>query len=369
MTTGLAKGILLTMMTTIAAQGAVSKATFGKTPDGQDVEIYTLKSPAVEARIMTYGARIVSIKTADKAGKVDDVVLGGANFDDYLKGKNAYFGAVVGRYGNRIAGGKFFIDGQPVQIPKNENGKNSLHGGTVGFDSLVWTAKQVPEGVELTLVSKDGDQGFPGTLTTHVTYTLKGSALHINYSSTTDKPTVTNLTNHSYFNLSGEGNGTILDDTIMINADGFTPVNADLIPTGQIQPVEGTPFDFRKPMVIGARINDDNEQLKLAGGYDHNWVLNGKDGVMKLAAKVHDPHSGRTLTVTTTEPAVQFYTGNFLDGSHLGPSGKPYIKRGAFCLETQHYPDSPNHPKFPNVLLKPGETRESETVFTFGVQK
>lgn len=369
MTNSFVKGLLLTMMTTIAAQGAVTKASFGKTPKGQDVEIYTLKSPSVEAKIMTYGARIVSIKTADKAGKMDDVVLGGATFDDYLKGKNTYFGAVVGRYGNRIANGEFFIDGAKVDVPKNEKGKSMLHGGDVGFDSLVWTGRQVPDGVELTLVSKDGDQGFPGTLTTHVTYTLKGSALHIAYNATTDKPTVTNLTNHSYFNLAGEGSGTILDETITLNADAFTPVNADLIPTGELKPVAGTPFDFRKPMVIGARIDADDEQLKLAGGYDHNWVLNGPDGVMKLAAKVSDPHSGRTLTVTTTQPGVQFYTGNFLDGTHSGPSGRPYIKRSALCLETQHFPDSPNHPKFPNVLLKPGQTLKTETVFTFGVQK
>jgi aldose 1-epimerase len=366
---GLLKGILLTMMTTLGAQGAVNKAPFGKTPGGKAIEIYTLKSAQVEVRIMTYGARVVSIKTADKAGKVDDIVLGGATVGDYFKGKDAHFGSIVGRYGNRINAGKFSIDGQTYQAPKNENGKEMLHGGTVGFDAQVWTGREVPEGVEMTLVSKDGDMGFPGTLTAHVTYTLKGSALHINYRSSTDKPTVVNLTNHSYFNLAGEGSGTILDETLTLNADAFTPVNADLIPTGEIKPVAGTPFDFRQPTVIGSRIDADNEQLKVAGGYDHNWVLNGSDGVMKLAAKVSDPKSGRTLTVTTTEPGVQFYTGNFLDSTHIGPSGTPYAKRGALCLETQHFPDSPNQPKFPSTLLKPGETRRSETVFTFGVEK
>ncbi len=369
MTTGLVKGLLLTMMMTFAAQGEVTKAAFGKTPEGKPVEIYTLKSAAVEARIMTYGARVVLVRTADKAGKVEDIVLGGAKIDDYFKGEDPHFGSIVGRYGNRISAGKFTIDGQSYQAPKNEHGKEMLHGGTVGFDAQVWTGREVPDGVEMTLVSKDGDMGFPGTLTAHVTYTLKGSALHIDYRSTTDKPTVVNLTNHSYFNLAGEGSGPILDETLMLNADGFTPVNADLIPTGKIQPVAGTPFDFRTPMVIGSRIDVDNEQLRLAGGYDHNWVLQGQNGVMKLAAKVSDPRSGRTLTVTTTEPGVQFYTGNFLDGTHIGPSGKAYEKRGALCLETQHFPDSPNQPTFPSTLLRPGETRKSETVLTFGVEK
>ena len=369
MKTGFAKGILLTMMTTVAAQAAVTKAPFGKAPNGQDVEIYTLKSPSLEAKIMTYGARIVSIKTADKAGKVDDVVLGSDTLKGYGQGKNSYFGAIVGRYGNRIAAGKFSIDGHQYQVPKNENGISMLHGGDVGFDSLVWTAREVPEGVELTLVSKDGDQGFPGTLTAHVTYTLKGSALHIRYSSTTDKPTVINLTNHSYFNLGGEGSGTVLDDIVTLNADHYTPVNKQLIPTGNLPPVAGTPFDFRKPTAIGTRIDSDNEQLKIAGGYDHNWVLNGPNGTMKLAAKVHDPHTGRTLIVSTTEPGVQFYSGNFLDGTFIGTGGKPYVKRGALCLETQHFPDSPNQPKFPSTLLKPGETRTSETIFAFSVEK
>ncbi len=367
--TTLLKGILLTMMTAMAAQAAVTKADFGKTPSGEAVEIYTLKSSAVEVRIMTYGARIVSIKTADKTGQMGDVVLGYDSIDGYVADKKTYFGAIVGRYGNRIAAGKFTIDGKTYQAPLNNNGINMLHGGTIGFDQLVWTPKQLPNGVEMTLISKDGDQGFPGTLTAHVRYTLIGNALHIDYSATTDKPTVLNLTNHSYFNLGGEGSGTVLDEMIMINADRYTPVDAGLIPTGELAPVAGTPFDFRKATVIGSRIQDDNEQLKLAGGYDHNWVLNGPNGVMKLAAKVTDPKSGRELTVTTTEPGVQFYTGNFLDGSNKGPSGQSYVKNGALCLETQHFPDSPNHPSFPTTLLKPGATMHSTTIFTFSLAK
>ncbi len=357
------------MMSTLAAHGAVTKATFGTTPDGKTVDIYTLKTPAVEARIMTYGARIVSIKTADKTGKVDDVVLGYGAFQGYLDDKKTYFGAVVGRYGNRIAGGKFSIDGHQFQLPLNNNGINTLHGGTVGFDSLVWTGKQIPNGVELTLVSPDGDQGFPGTLTAHVKYTLSGDALKIDYTETSDKPTVVNLTNHSYFNLGGEGSGTVLDEVIMINGDKLTPTDAGLIPTGQTPSVHGTPFDFTKPTPIGDRINVDDPQLKGAGGYDHNWILNGPNGTMKLAAKVHDPRSGRTLTVSTTEPGVQFYTGNFLDGTLSGPAGGKYVKNSAFCLETQHFPDSPNHPDFPSTLLKPGETRHSTTIFAFSIQK
>ncbi len=357
------------MMTSLAAQGAVSKAPFGTTPDGKAVDIYTLKSAQVEARIMTYGARIVSINTADKTGKVADVVLGHPDLAGYLADKKTYFGSIVGRYGNRIAHGKFSIDGHQSVLPTNDHDINTLHGGTVGFDSLVWTGKQIPDGVEMTLVSPDGDQGFPGTLTAHVRYTLKASTLKIDYTETSDKPTVVNLTNHSYFNLGGEGSGTILNETIMINADRFTPTDAGLIPTGQLAPVAGTPFDFLKPTPIGERINADNDQLKMAGGYDHNWVLNGPNGTMKLAARVVDPTSGRTLTVDTTEPGVQFYTGNFLDGSQTGPGGQAYVKNAALCLETQHFPDSPNHPDFPTTLLKPGETRHSTTTFTFGVQK
>ena len=354
--------ILLSMTTALAAHAAVTKATFGTMPDGTAVDIYTLKSDAVEARIMTYGARVVSIKTADRDGKIGDVVLGYSALDGYLADLSTYFGAVVGRYGNRIANGAFTIDGHEYHVPINNNGQ-SLHGGIVGFDRLVWQAHAVNGGVEMTLVSKDGDQGYPGTLTAHVRYSLVHNALRIDYSVSTDKATVVNLTNHSYFNLSGDG--TILNDEVTLPADHYTPVTKVLIPTGELPSVEGTPFDFRKSTAIGARIGADNEQLKIAGGYDHNWVLRGKNGETKTAARVYDPASGRVLTVTTTEPGVQFYTGNFLDGTKYGKAGESHAKNTGFCLETQHYPDSPNHPAFPTTLLKPGETRHSTTTFTF----
>ncbi len=369
--------MVLAMMTTVGVQGAmgavtVSKADFGKLPDGKAVDVYTLKNADLEVRITTYGARIVSLMAKDRDGKVGDVVLGYNSVDGYVAeaaaNKKTYFGAIVGRYGNRIRDGKFSIDGKTYQIPPNNNG-NALHGGPDGFDVKLWTGKQIPDGVEMSLVSPDGDMGFPGTLTVHVKYTLAGSALHINYSATTDKPTVTNITNHSYFNLSGDGSGSILDEILMLNAAGYTPVDAGLIPVGGVQPVAGTPFDFTKPTPVGARINDNNEQLKLGGGYDHNWVLNGKNGEMKVAAKMVDPKSGRVLTVSTTQPGVQFYTGNFLDGSYTGKAGKKYTIRTGFCLETQHFPDSPNQPAFPSTLLKPGETLHTETIFAFSAEK
>lgn len=370
-----ARGLVLAMTTILGAQSAVAavavtKAGFGKLPDGRAVDIYTLKNADLEVGITNYGARIVSLKTKDRDDKVADVVLGYKSVDGYVAEGMAktYFGAIVGRYGNRIRGGKFTIDGHEYQIPLNNNG-NALHGGPHGFDDQLWTGKEIPDGVEMSLVSKDGDMGFPGTLTVHVRYTLTGSAVQIAYSATTDKPTVTNITNHSYFNLGGDGSGSILNEVLTINADEYTPVDAGLIPVGGPKPVEGTPFDFRKPTVIGARINDANEQLKIAGGYDHNWVLNGKNGEMKLAAKVYDPKTGRVLTVTTTQPGVQFYSGNFLNGANTGKAGVKYTKHAGLCLETQHYPDSPNQPAFPSTLLKPGETMHSTTVFSFSVQK
>jgi aldose 1-epimerase len=296
------------------------------------------------------------------------VVLGFDSLDNYLKKPNPYLGAIVGRYGNRIAQGKFTLDGKTYQIPLND-GSNALHGGPVGFDQYVWDSHEVPGGVEFTHVSPDGDMGFPGTLTAKVRYTLKGETLRIDYSATTDKATVLNLTNHSYFNLHGDDQGTNLDQKIEINADRYTPVDSNLIPTGELAPVAGTPMDFRKSEVIGERINTNNEQLKLGRGYDFNFVLNGKPGTMRLAAIASDPVSGRKLTVETTEPAVQFYSGNFLDGTFTGRHGVPYAIHAGFCLETQHYPDSPNHPDFPSSVLRPGDTMHSTTTFTFGVQK
>ncbi|MEO6983060.1 MAG: aldose epimerase family protein [Edaphobacter sp.] len=360
--------MLLSMTTVIAAQGSVTKASFGKTPDGTAVDIYTLKADGIEARIMTYGARVVSIKTADRDGKMEDVVLGYSALDGYLADSNTYFGSIVGRYGNRIAHGSFKLDGKTFQAPKNDHGINTLHGGTVGFDKLVWQGKEIPGGVEMTLVSKDGDQGFPGTLTAHVRYTVHHEALRIDYSASSDKDTVVNLTNHSYFNLAGNGKGTILDEELMIPADQYTPVDAGLIPTGVLAPVDGTPMDFRKATVIGARIHDDNEQLKRAGGYDFNWVLRGKTGEVKTAARVYDPTSGRVLTVTTTEPGLQFYSGNFLDGTKFGKAEEGHAKNSALCLETQHFPDSPNHANFPSTELKPGVTKHSSTTFTFSTR-
>ena len=364
-----AAAILAVGLVAMSMQGEVTKASFGTTKDGKDVELYTLKDADLEVKIMTFGARIQSIIAPDKSGEKADVVLGHPDLAGYEADKSTYFGAVVGRYGNRIAKGQFAIDGKTYQVPVNNNGQ-SLHGGTDGFDQRVWTAKVIPNGVEMTLVSPDGDQGYPGTLTAHVRYTLQGNNLRLEYSATTDKPTVTNLTNHTYFNLAGEGSGTILNQSIMINADRYTPVSSVLIPTGDLPAVAGTPFDFRTPHVIGERIDGTNEQLKIGGGYDHNWVLNGPNGTMKVAAKVVDPSSGRTLTVSTTQPGVQFYTGNSMpDNTITGTGGRKYPRRGAFCLETQHYPDSPNHPAFPSTLLKPGETMHSTTIFSFGVQK
>jgi len=351
-----------------SAQTSVSKMDWGKTADGHAVEIYSLGDADLKVRITTFGARVVSIGAPDRNGARADVVLGYNNVAQYEADKSTYFGAIVGRYGNRIAKGTFSVDGKTFHIPLN-NGANALHGGPAGFDHKVWTGRQIPDGVEMTLVSPDGDMGFPGELTAHVRYTLKGSALHIDYSATTTKPTVVNLTNHSYFNLGGEGHGTILDEQLTLNASRYTPIDAGLIPVGQLAPVAGTPFDFRKPTAIGARIGTPNEQLKLAGGYDHNFVIDGAaPGKMTLAARAVDPASGRTLTITTTEPGVQFYSGNFLDGTATGMSGVKYVQHAGFCLETQHFPDSPNQSAFPSTVLRPGQTLHSTTVFTFGVQ-
>ena len=351
----------------MSAQSRVTSTDWGKTADGHAVKLYTLQSSDLTVRITDFGARVVGIDAPDKTGKRANVVLGYSNVAAYEADKSTYFGAVVGRYGNRIAKGTYSIDGKTFHAPQNNNG-NMLHGGTVGFDHKVWTGKEIPNGLELTLVSPDGDMGFPGELTAHVRYMLQGHSLKIEYTATTTKPTVLNLTNHSYFNLSGEGTGDILSEKIMIAASRYTPVDSGLIPTGELAPVKGTPFDFTTPTTIGERINQPNEQLKLARGYDHNFVLDGGAG-MHAAAKVVDPATGRTLTVTTTEPGVQFYSGNFLDGTNVSSSGVKYEQHFGFCLETQHFPDSPNHPKFPSTLLRPGQTMHSTTVFTLGVEK
>jgi aldose 1-epimerase len=360
--------VLSCMVSTAIAHASVTHTSFGTLPNGSAVEIYTLKSPEVEMRVMTYGARVVSLATKDRDGKVGDVVLGFSNLAGYLNDGKTYFGAVPGRYANRIALGKFTLEGKQYQIPIN-NAPNALHGGPDGFASRNWTAKEIPAGVEFTLVSPDGDQGFPGTLTAHVRYTLEGNKVRIVYSATTDKPTVVNLTNHSYFNLGGEGSGTILNEKLTLDADKYTPIDATSIPLGQLAPVAGTPFDFTKPEAVGARIDADNEQLKNGTGYDHNLVLRGKAGELRPAAKVYDPASGRVLSVETTEPGVQFYSGNFLDGTLTGISGVKYVQHSGLCLETQHYPDSPNRPNFPGTELKPGQTYHTETTWTFTTEK
>ena len=351
----------------------LTKTHYGTTPDGKAVDIYTLRnSKGAEARIITYGGIVVSLKMPDKRGDLGDVVLGCNSLEDYEKA-TTYFGALIGRYGNRIGRATFTLDGTTYHLPANNNG-NTLHGGDKGFDKVVWTATPHPSEfgfpamLELRYTSPDGEEGFPGTLKVRAMYTLTdNNELRIDFAATTDKDTVVNLTHHSYFNLAGKGD--ILGHIVEIPAGKITPVDAGLIPTGELAPVAGTPLDFRKPEVIGARIDADNEQLKLAGGYDHNFVLNGKAGTLRLAAIVTDPVSGRKLTVETTEPGVQFYSGNFLDGTLTGWSGVKYEKHSGFCLETQHFPDSPNHPDFPSTELKPGETMHSTTTFTFGVEK
>jgi aldose 1-epimerase len=356
-----------------AAKSGITSQPFGKTPGGAQVNVYTLtNAKGVEARIINYGGRIVSLKVPDRSGTIGDIVLGFDTLDGYLA-ENPYFGAIVGRYGNRIAKGHFTLDGKEYTLPIN-NGANALHGGIKGFDKQIWNAKP-SEGkdgptLELTYVSKDGEEGYPGTLTATVTYTLTANnELRIHYVATTDKPTVLNLTNHSYFNLAGPGNGDILGHVLMLNADKFTPVDSGLIPTGELRPVDGTPFDFRKPTAIGVRIDQtSDEQIKFGGGYDHNYVLNGQPGTLRQAARVADPLSGRVMEVLTTEPGVQFYTGNFLDGTLKGKGGKAYNKRFGFCLETQHYPDSPNKPKFPSTELKPGAKYDTTTVFRFSTE-
>jgi aldose 1-epimerase len=350
----------------------IKKDVFGKTPDGKTVDIYTLtNSHGTEVRAMTYGGIIVSLRVPDKNGKLADVVLGFDNFDGYLDNK-PYMGAIIGRYGNRIGGAQFTLDGVKYTLAKN-NGPNSLHGGIKGFDKVLWDAQssEGPQGqsITFTYTSKDGEEGFPGNLKARVTYTLTGkNELIFDYQATSDKATPVNLTNHSYFNLSGEGNGDILKHEMHLNADRFTAVDDNLIPTGELRPVKGTPLDFTKSTPIGTRINDNYQQLVIAKGYDHNFVINRKGGGMQLAARVKDPASGRVLEVSTTEPGVQFYTGNFLDGTITGKQGHVYKQRYGFCLETQHYPDSPNHPDFPSTILRPGQTYHSQTMLRFSAE-
>lgn len=350
--------------------GQISDAAFDKTIDGKQVKLYHLKGKGnIQVAITNYGAKIVSLLAPDKQGQLADVELGYDNIDQYVNTKERYYGGIVGRYGNRIAKGKFKVDGKEYTLATN-NGVNHLHGGKKGFNDVVWDAEQPNDHtLKLHYLSKDGEEGYPGNLDITLTYELTDSnEVKIDYTATTDKATVVNLTNHSFFNLHGAGNGDINDHVMYINADKFTPVDSTLIPSGKLEPVKGTPMDFTTPTKIGERVDADFEQLKFGKGYDHNYVLNKKGKELSLAATVEEPQSGRFLEVWTTEPGVQFYGGNFLDGTDKGKEGKTYVHRGAFCLETQHYPDSPNQPSFPSVVLKPGETYSSTCVYKFGVK-
>jgi len=359
-------------LSVVDAKTQVSKRSGGKLPDGSSVDIYTLKGDKLELEVMNYGGFMLSLKVPDKSGKMEDVLLG---FDDptgYYENNHSksasFFCPIVGRYANRVAHAKFTLNGKEYHLAKN-NGDNSLHGGPNGFHNHVWDAKIIADGVELKYLSKDGEEGYPGNLSVTVRYVVKGSDLKIEYAATTDQDTVLNLTSHGYFNLSGQATSTILNEQLKLNASKFTPVDAGLIPTGELKPVAGTPFDFLAPHAVGERINANDEQLKLGhDGYDHNFVIDGGGKSLTQAAEVYDPANGRVMQVLTTEPGVQFYTGNFLDGTIKGKKGVPYVRNAALCLETQHFPDSPNHPSFPTTTLKPGQKFHSETVYRFSVR-
>lgn len=370
---GLGLSLIIATLSAQAAGLSAEHKAFGKTNDGTPVEQYTLRnSHGLQATVITYGGVLQSLKVPGKDGKSEDIVLGFDDVQGYQSG-TAYFGATIGRYGNRLANGTFELDGRHYQVPKND-GPNSLHGGPLGFDKHVWKAQPTKSkdsvGVTLTYLSVDGEMGFPGNLKTEVTYSLtENNELRIDYKASTDKPTVLNLTNHSYFNLAGAGNGDVLNQVATLYASQYTPVNATLIPTGELAPVANTPMDFTQPTAIGKNIKADHPQLKFAepkqGGFDFNWVLDAKGDVSKLTADVSDPQSGRRLQLYTSEPGVQFYTGNFLDGTVKGKAGKIYPHWGAFTLETQHYPDSPNQPNFPSTRLDPGKTYTQSVVLKF----
>jgi len=350
----------------------IARAAFGSTAEGEAVETFTLRNAnGIEMRVISLGGIVTHLMTPDRNGTMSDIVLGFDSIDGYLKSP-PYFGAIIGRYGNRIGRARFALDGKEFRLAAN-NGPNHLHGGLKGFDKVVWKVEPAPsaEGQRLVLTrtSPDGEEGYPGNLTVKVTYTLTDqNDLAIDYEATTDKPTHVNLTHHGYFNLAGHNAGDILGHELQIEADRYTPVDETLIPTGEVAPVAGTPFDFRQSTPIGARINQaGDQQLVFGKGYDHNWVTSGSG--FRRVARAYDPESGRTLEVATTEPGLQFYSGNFLDGSITGKAGAVYGHRTGFCLETQHFPDTPNKPSFPATLLKPGETYRTRTVYTFGVRK
>lgn len=351
----------------------IKKELFGKLPDGRDAYLFTLSNAAeMTVQITDFGATIVSITVPDRDGRFADVVLGYDSLDGYVHGA-AYLGCVVGRYANRIAGGKFQLDGRTYQASINNDG-NCLHGGTTGFDKALWTAEPIENpgesSIQCTYVSRDGEEGFPGTVTVTATYTLAGdNAIRIDYTGTTDEPTILNLSNHSYFNLTGDPTKTILDHELMIDADAYTPVDGTLIPTGEIANVAGTPFDFRKMTPIGARINEDNEQIKKGGGYDLNWVLNNYTKKLRRVAELYDPSCGRAMSVLTDQPGIQFYSGNFLKGTEAGKKGIKYEYRTGLALETQLFPDSPNKPEFPSAVLRPGETYRHTAIYRFSAAK
>jgi aldose 1-epimerase len=350
----------------------MQKSVFGTTQEGQEVFAYTLKNKSgMEATVITFGATLVSLSAPDRNGAMADIVLGFDSLSGYLT-QNPYFGSTIGRYGNRIGKGKFKLNGVEYTLAVN-NGPNHLHGGIKGFDKVIWTVdkKESVAGTSLVFlyVSKDGEEGYPGALSVKVVYSLTDSnELRIDYTATTDKPTIVNLTHHSYFNLAGAGFGSILDHELYIDADRFAPVDEGLIPTGELRSVQGNPMDFRTPVSIGARINDPYEQIKKGGGYDHNWVLNKAMKTFGLAARAYEKSSGRVMEVLTDEPGLQFYSGNFLDGTLTGKGGKKYEHRFGFCLETQHYPDSPNKSEFPTTVLNPGDTFKTSTIYRFSTR-
>ena len=368
----LTASVLLLCVSSVEGRSNVKKDLFGKLPNGTPIDIYTLSEGPIEVRVTNYGGYLVSLNVPDRNGKSADIVLGFDDLDGYVNNNThkgtAYLGPIVGRYANRIAKGTFTLDGRRYSLAIN-NGPNALHGGPHGFHQVVWKGRLIPEGVELTYLSKDGEEGYPGNLNVVVRYTLSQGALTIDYSATTDEDTILNLTNHTYFNLKGAGKGDILDHDLTLRASRFTWADSNLTPTGELKSVEGTPLDFRKSTRIGERIDSDYEQLRVAGGYDQNFVLDAGGRELAEAAEVYEPSSGRVMRVLTDQPGVQFYTGNFFDGTIKGKSGIAYQRRYGLCLETQHFPDSPNHPEFPTTELRPGQRFHRVTVFSFSTRK
>lgn len=368
----LALGLFAAQNTSLMAKNEITVETFGKMPDGREAKIYTLTNKnGVKARVTEYGAILVSVETPDKDGRSGDITFGYDTLAGWL-GNTQYFGATVGRFGNRIKDGRFTLDGKDYKLATNNEPGGipcHLHGGKVGFDKVLWTGKVVGDAVEFTYLSKDGEEGYPGNLTTKVTYSLDDdNALKWEAKATTDAPTILNIVQHTYWNLSADPSKTITDHILTLNADGYLPTDKGLIPTGKIAPVAGTPMDFNKPTAIGERVNDDFEALKFGGGYDHAWVLKKGSGALHQAAVLKDPKSGRQLEISTNQPAVQFYCGNFLDGKDVGKGGASYKFRTALALETEGFPDAPNHPEFPSAVLRPGETYTHTMVFKFSAK-